>query len=66
MFSITPRTDSLSLRAAKAERWATRWAAGWGVVTTTISARGITWASERVTSPVPGGMSTRRKSGSPQ
>jgi hypothetical protein len=34
MFSMTPRTASLSLRAAYAERWATRSAAGCGVVTT--------------------------------
>ena len=39
MFSTTPRTESLSRRAAKAERCATRCAAGWGVVTTMISAR---------------------------
>jgi len=66
MFSITPRTDNLSRRAANAERWATRWAAACGVVTTTISARGITSASVSATSPVPGGMSTSTKSGSPQ
>ncbi len=66
MFSTTPRTDSLRRRAAKAERWATRCAAGCGVVTTMISARGMTSASVNATSPVPGGMSMSTKSGSPQ
>ena len=66
MFSTTPRTESLSRRAANAERWATRCAAGCGVVTTMISARGMTSASVSATSPVPGGMSTSKKSGWPQ
>jgi hypothetical protein len=66
MFSMTPRTESLSRRAAKAERCATRCAAACGVVTTMISARGITSARVSATSPVPGGMSMSTKSGSPQ
>ena len=54
------------LRAISAARLATSCASGCGVVTTTASARGRSWPSEIETSPVPGGMSTRSRSSSPQ
>ena len=41
-------------------RWATRWAAWLGVVTTKTSARGRNWANDSEMSPVPGGRSTSR------
>ncbi len=54
------------MRAMSAVRAATFWAASGGVVTTTTSVRGIIRASPIWMSPVPGGMSTSRKSRSPQ
>ena len=54
------------LRAIVPARIATSCAAGCGVVTSTASARGRSWPSEMATSPVPGGMSTRSVSSSPQ
>ena len=38
----------------------------WGEVTTMIPSRGMDWNTVRGTSPVPGGISTKRKSTSPQ
>ena len=52
--------------AIVAAREATSCASGCGVVTITASARGSSWPSEIETSPVPGGMSTRSRSSSPQ
>ena len=49
-----------------AARCATFCAAGCGVVTIRTSARGRNCAIDSAMSPVPGGMSTTRKSGSPQ
>ena len=66
MFSMTPRTDRLTLAAIAADSRATFWAAGCGVVTTNTSPRGRYWLSEMAMSPVPGGMSTSRNSGSSQ
>src|SRR5256886_10719824 len=66
MFSITPITSRFTFWLMYAARWATRWAAGCGVVTMSTSARGRNWAIDSAMSPVPGGMSTTRKSGSSQ
>ena len=60
MFSMTPMTWRLTLRAMYAARCATFCAAGCGVVTTTTSARGRNCAIDSAMSPVPGGMSTMR------
>ena len=54
------------MSAMAADRRATFCAAGCGVVTTSTSARGRYWLRLRAMSPVPGGMSTRRYSGSSQ
>jgi hypothetical protein len=54
------------LCAISAERRATFWAAGCGVVTITKEACGKSWASVIETSPVPGGRSISRKSSAPQ
>ena len=66
MFSTTPSTRMPVFCAICAARTATCWAAGCGVVTTSASARGSSWPSDIATSPVPGGMSTRSVSSSPQ
>ena len=66
MFSMTPATFSFTWRAMYAARWATRWAAGCGVVTITTSASGSRRARLSEMSPVPGGMSTTRMSGRSQ
>ena len=58
--------ERLTFSAMAAARCATFCAAGCGVVTTITSARGRNCAIESAMSPVPGGMSTTRKSGSPQ
>ncbi len=63
MFSTTPSTSWLTFFAINPARRATRCAVGWGVVTKSTCARGRNWLSEMATSPVPGGMSTSRKSG---
>ena len=60
MFSITPAISSLSLIAISADRRATFWATGCGVVTITNLACGSSWASVIETSPVPGGRSISR------
>ncbi len=66
MFSITPVRVRFTFWAMEAARWATFWAAAWGVVTMTTSARGRNCDIDRDTSPVPGGMSMMRNLGSPQ
>ena len=66
MFSMTPLTVMLTFAAIAADSAATFWAAGCGVVTTYTSARGRYWLRLRAMSPVPGGMSMSRKSGSSQ
>ena len=63
---MTPTTFCLVCTAMRPVRSATSAAAVWGVVTTRISAPGRSWATEMVTSPVPGGRSSRRTSRSPQ
>ena len=60
MFSITPATRRKLLRAIDTARLATFWAPWAGVVTTMTSARGSSLATPICTSPVPGGMSTKR------
>src|SRR6267143_1702396 len=57
---VVGRSDHNRLSVIAAERCATRWAAGWGVVTTMTSARGRNCDIESATSPVPAGMSTTR------
>ena len=66
MFSIAPTTRIPVLTAICAARTATCCAAGWGVVTTSASARGRSCPRDIATSPVPGGMSTSNVSSSPQ
>src|SRR5690606_8964018 len=66
MFSTTPISSWSTCWAMRAARRATRWAVGWGVVTTSTWARGRNWAIDMEMSPVPGGMSTTRKSRSSQ
>ena len=66
MFSTAPTIRIPVFSAICAARTATCWAAGCGVVTTSASARGRSWPSDIATSPVPGGMSTRSVSRSPQ
>ncbi len=64
MFSTTPITFWSTFSAMSAAREATRWAVGWGVVTSSIWERGRNCEMEMAMSPVPGGMSMSRKSGS--
>ena len=66
MFSTAPSRRMPVRCAMSAARTATCCAAGCGVVTTSTSARGSSWPSEMATSPVPGGMSIRSVSSSPQ
>ena len=66
MFSMTPRTVRFTFSAIAADNRATFCAAGCGVVTTYTSARGKYWLRLSAMSPVPGGMSTSKKSGSSQ
>ena len=63
MFSMTPFTSRFTFSAIAADRRATFWAAGCGVVTTYTSARGRYCDSERAMSPVPGGMSIEQEVG---
>ncbi len=66
MFSTTPTTRCRVCTAIEPARSATSAAACWGVVTTSSSAFGISWAVEIAMSPVPGGRSSSRTSRSPQ
>ncbi|SKZ35681.1 Uncharacterised protein [Mycobacteroides abscessus subsp. abscessus] len=66
MFSTTPRIFCLVCSAIAPARSATSAAACCGVVTTRISAPGMSCAIEMATSPVPGGRSRRSTSRSPQ
>ena len=60
MFSTTPRVRTLTLvNMAIALRASIR-DASWGVVTITAPDSGMSWASERAASPVPGGRSMTR------
>ena len=63
---MTPTTFWCVWAAMRPVRSATSAAAVCGVVTTRISAFGSSCATEMVTSPVPGGRSSRRTSRSPQ
>ncbi len=66
MFSITPAICWCVLTATEPARSATSCAATCGVVTTSNSALGTSWASEIAMSPVPGGRSSSSTSRSPQ
>src|SRR2546430_2617768 len=66
MFSMTPPTFVPTLLAMWPARSATRSAAIWGVVTRIMRVPGANWAREIEMSPVPGGMSMSRYSGSSQ
>ncbi|MNW60144.1 hypothetical protein D3C74_381040 [compost metagenome] len=66
MFSTTPSTPCCVCVAIDPARSATSAAATCGVVTTTISLDGRSWATEIAMSPVPGGRSSRSTSRSPQ
>ena len=66
MFSTTPTTRCRVCTAIEPARSATSAAACCGVVTTSSSAFGISWAVEIAMSPVPGGRSSSRTSRSPQ
>jgi len=60
MFSMTPRIGALSFLNIAIAFWATLSATSCGVETITTPVSGIIWHKERVTSPVPGGVSTTR------
>ena len=66
MFSTTPTICWWVCRAIDPARSATSWAASCGVVTTSSSADGTSWATEMAMSPVPGGRSSSSTSRSPQ
>ena len=66
MFSTTPAMRWWVCSAIAPARSATSAAASCGVVTTRISAPGISWATEIAMSPVPGGRSSSSTSRSPQ
>ena len=66
MFSTTPTICWWVCRAIEPARSATSRAASCGVVTTSSSADGTSWATEIAMSPVPGGRSISSTSRSPQ
>ena len=66
MFSITPATRWRVCWEMEPARSATSAAAACGVVTMSSSALGMSWATDRATSPVPGGRSKSSTSRSPQ
>ena len=66
MFSTTPTSRWWVCSAIAPARSATSAAACCGVVTTRISAFGMSWATEMAMSPVPGGRSSSSTSRSPQ
>ena len=62
MFSTTPRMGMFIIWAIFTALPTIMLTSSWGLVTTTMPSTGRVWNTVRGTSPVPGGMSTNRKS----
>ena len=60
MFSMRPRMGTSIISAIFTAFSTTMETSSWGEATTTMPSRGMDWKTERDTSPVPGGMSTKR------
>ena len=66
MFSTRPRIGTRIMFAMFTALPTTIWTRSWGLETITTPSMGSDWNTVSATSEVPGGMSTRRKSMSPQ